>query len=146
MKHIIVGGVIIQDGKILLIQESAPEFRGQWDLPAGELDDDENLIAGAIREVREETGLDVEPENLLLVQNSVNPQAVRFFFDMKIIGGETKFDGSEISNVKWFPLSEIEKLNLRIRLKQCWREISRRHKAGENYPLDLINDLAEVKS
>ena len=141
-KYVIVGGVVIDEDKILLVQEAATEFYGQWDLPAGLLDNDESLISGAIREVKEETGLEVTPKSLSMICNSVNPQAMRFFFDMQVVSGEIKFDQSEILDVKWVPLDDVKKLNLRVRLESCFDEIRQRYEAGESYPIDLIRDLA----
>ena len=59
------GGVIEQDGKLLLIQRTNDPFRGCWNLPAGYVEVDESPLQAAIREVFEETGLQVEIEKLV---------------------------------------------------------------------------------
>ena len=59
---IIVGGIIEKDGKVLLVQEKQEECYGKWNIPAGHLDCNESLIEGAIREIKEETGIDIKTE------------------------------------------------------------------------------------
>lgn len=55
-----VGGVIIDDGRVVLIRRKYEPLAGQWSLPGGTLELGESLEAGVAREMREETGLEVE--------------------------------------------------------------------------------------
>ena len=55
-----VGAVIIDDGKVLLIRRRYEPLAGQWSLPGGAVDIGETLEAATAREMKEETGLDVE--------------------------------------------------------------------------------------
>ena len=55
-----VGGVVIHDGAVLLVKRAYPPRQGEWSLPGGQLELGESLAEGVRREVREETGLDVE--------------------------------------------------------------------------------------
>lgn len=57
--------VIIQDGKILLVKRGVAPKIGQWSLPAGFIEVDETVQECAVREVKEETGLDVELAGVL---------------------------------------------------------------------------------
>jgi 8-oxo-dGTP diphosphatase len=60
IKKIVAGAIIILDNKILLLERAGGEFQeGLIELPSGGVNDDENIIEGLIREVKEETGLDV---------------------------------------------------------------------------------------
>ena len=52
--------VIIQDGHVLLVRRNIDPFRGYWDIPGGFLEEAELPDAGAIREAREETNLEVD--------------------------------------------------------------------------------------
>lgn len=54
--------VIISRGKVLLLKQP----NGKWDLPGGKLDENENIVEGLIREVKEETGLKVWPMKYLI--------------------------------------------------------------------------------
>ena len=55
-----VGAVIVQDGKVLLVKRRYEPLAGQWSLPGGTLELGETLAEGVAREMREETGLEVE--------------------------------------------------------------------------------------
>lgn len=72
-----VFGMVIKDGKVLLLRRANTNWLDGWyDLPAGHLEDQEKLKDGAIRELTEETGLTAKPEDLRLVhiyQNHHNP-------------------------------------------------------------------------
>jgi len=62
-----VGGVIIEDGKTLLIRRASEPLRGQWSIPGGTLELGESLAAGVARELLEETGLEVRVLDLIEV-------------------------------------------------------------------------------
>ena len=55
-----VGVLVEMDGGIVLIQRGQPPFAGSWALPAGYIEEDESVDQAALRECREETGLEVE--------------------------------------------------------------------------------------
>ena len=55
-----VGGVIVDDGRVVLIKRKYEPLAGQWSLPGGTLELGESLESGVARELREETGLEVE--------------------------------------------------------------------------------------
>jgi 8-oxo-dGTP diphosphatase len=56
-----VGAVVIHHGRVLLVRRGQEPLKGEWSLPGGALELGEDLTAGVRREVKEETGLDVEP-------------------------------------------------------------------------------------
>src|SRR5258705_9475193 len=55
-----VGGVVIEDGRALLIKRGSQPLLGQWSIPGGTLELGESLQQGVARELLEETGLEVE--------------------------------------------------------------------------------------
>lgn len=60
VQQLVVGAVVAHDGRVLLLQRPADDFMGGiWELPSGKVDPGEALDEALIREVREETGLDV---------------------------------------------------------------------------------------
>ena len=114
---VVTGGILEKDVKFLLVEENQKKCRGKWNLPAGGLDENESLIEGAKREILEETGCKVEITGILEIVNEIleGVNIVCFFFDTKIIDDNTKIDGEEISNVKWFTYEEI--INMKDKLK-----------------------------
>ena len=63
-----VGALIFDDEKrILLIERGGEPLKGWWSLPGGVLETGETLADGVRREVKEETGLNVEPEQMIEV-------------------------------------------------------------------------------
>ncbi|GAA1683407.1 hypothetical protein GCM10009830_33280 [Glycomyces endophyticus] len=58
--QLVVGAVILDEGKVLLLKRPADDFMGGlWELPSGKVDPGERLDAALAREVKEETGLDL---------------------------------------------------------------------------------------
>lgn len=54
-----VGGVVIRDGRVLLIRRARPPLQGEWSIPGGGLDVGETIAEGVRRELIEETGIEV---------------------------------------------------------------------------------------
>ena len=59
------GAIVLRDGRALLARRAVEPARGKWDVPGGFLEPDELPQTGAIRELREETGLDIAITGLL---------------------------------------------------------------------------------
>ena len=62
-----VGGVVIHRDRALLIRRGSEPLKGEWSIPGGMLELGRNSAAGVRRELKEETGLDVEPLECILV-------------------------------------------------------------------------------
>lgn len=60
-----VGGVVIGEGGVVLIRRGNQPRRGEWSIPGGKLEVGETLADGVRRELREETGLEVEVAGLI---------------------------------------------------------------------------------
>ena len=99
--NIVVGGIIEKDGKYLLIQEAKKMCYGKWNFPAGRLEFKESLKQGAIREIKEETGCDVELNGVCYIANRILEDDLRImvFFNAKL--------ENEILDVKWIGYDEI---------------------------------------
>ncbi|MBN2549631.1 MAG: NUDIX hydrolase [Anaerolineales bacterium] len=62
-----VGGLLVQQGRVLLVQRNLEPDAGQWTLPGGYVETDETLNQAVVREFGEETGLEVRPTGLLAI-------------------------------------------------------------------------------
>ncbi|HUA97592.1 MAG TPA: NUDIX hydrolase [Terracidiphilus sp.] len=72
-----IGAVIVDADRVLLVRRSREPLRGQWSLPGGALELGESLADGVKREVREETGLEVEPVELIELIDRIHRQNTR---------------------------------------------------------------------
>ena len=68
-----VGGVVIADGRALLIRRGHPPLEGEWSIPGGKVEWGETLAEAALRELREETGVEAELGGLIAVYEIVEP-------------------------------------------------------------------------
>lgn len=114
---IIVGGVLEKDGKYLLVQEAQEKCYGKWNLPAGHLDPNETIFEAAKREIKEESGLDVELTGVCQIGNKKleDDVFVSVIFSTKVLGGDIKFDPDEILDVKWFSYEELMSMKAQLR-------------------------------
>ena len=104
---LIGSGLIEQDGKYLLIKACVGVAKGFWNNPGGHQDEGETIEESAIREVKEETGYDVEIIRLI---GTYARKAQKHVFEMKIVGGEQNVPPEEIEDARWFTVEEIKKL------------------------------------
>ena len=99
--------------KILLIKRRTVPFRDYWALPGGRVDPGETVEQTIVREVKEETGLDVAIVSKIGdyheqgVQDGVEYDYYPACFLVKTVGGEIKKQESEIEEIKLFSLSDI---------------------------------------
>ena len=112
----IVAGVCIENGKVLLMQEAKVSCRGAWYLPAGRMEPGESIEEGCVREVLEETGLQVQPVSLVMVEAG-GGRWMRFTFSCRVTGGELKSKeraDEESLQAGWFDLKSYSiTLNMR---------------------------------
>ncbi len=102
-----VGAVIVEDGRVLLVQRGSEPLKGHWTLPGGVLEVGETLAAGVTRETREETGLEVEPIELVEILERVHREGerVRYHYVIadylcRVTGGEL-CAASDADAVRW---------------------------------------------
>ena len=72
-----VGAVVVDAGRVLLIRRAGEPLKGHWSLPGGLLELGESLSEGVQREVREETGLAVEPLELIELIDRIHREGER---------------------------------------------------------------------
>ena len=126
--------LVVRDGRVLLGKRGISPFFGQWDVPGGFLEPWEHPAEGVVRELREETGLDVRPTELLGVWiDTYGPggdYTLNFYYVAEIVGGEPRAD-DDVSDLRFFapdelpPLAEIAFDNGRQALAEWLRRDGR---------------------
>ncbi len=114
-----VGAIIIEDSRVLLVKRAHPPLQAQWSIPGGVLEVGELVREAAIREVREETGLSVEPGELLGVYDRIlrNPeQRVQYHYVLidflcHRVGGKL-LAADDAAEVRWFAAEQLPSLSL----------------------------------
>ena len=92
------------DGRTLLVEPGYRERR--WDLPGGRIARTESFEEGLVREVREETGLEVRVGRLLVVDTKRKHRVV-LIFEAEVVGGEERARPAEIRRLGWFPADRL---------------------------------------
>ncbi len=144
-----VGGVRVivtdEEGRVLMVRQHH-EGRDIWMLPGGGIEEGENAFQGAVREVKEETGLDVSPVDLIWhVEEVSEKRGQRFvvYLLAKVVGGklslgqDPEFDQEHqvLNKVEFLPLDRL------VRLENLYPEFLREELVGA---LDKINSGQNV--
>jgi len=104
-------GVLVTDGdSVLLVRRAVEPFKGYWDIPGGFLDSGEHPAEGAKREVLEETGLIIEPTEVLGffmdVYGPDDEPTLNICYLATVVGGKEKA-GSDAAETRWFQLGDL---------------------------------------
>jgi len=111
--YIVAAVLINEHGDVLMMQEAKSSCAGQWYLPAGRMEPGEEVTEAAIREVKEETGLDFEPSTLLSIE-AAGGSWYRFVVTGDVTGGRLKTPAdadAESLQAKW--INDLAELSLR---------------------------------
>ncbi len=118
------GCIIIKDNKVLLINEIHGNF---WGFPKGHMENGENEIKTALREVKEEVGLDVKIDTdkryvlNYIIDNKIDKTTVLYVAEP--ISDKIVMQESEIDNVKWCSFDEALDLLTFNDWKKVLREV-----------------------
>jgi 8-oxo-dGTP diphosphatase len=103
------GAVVIKDGKILMVKRSVMPKKGWWCIPAGFMEWSEHPTETAVRELKEETGLDVKLKSIFEIysgQDDPRMNAVLILYLASVNGGHLKA-GDDAMDVKFFGFDEL---------------------------------------
>ena len=107
-----VGAVVVHENRVLLVQRGSEPLKGHWTLPGGMLEVGETLDTGVAREVKEETGLEVETEELVEILDRIHREGERIRYHYviadylcRVTGGELRA-ASDAAAVRWVERAE----------------------------------------
>lgn len=114
-----VGALILDEGKVLLVERGRPPLAGLWSLPGGIVETGERLEEALVREVFEETGLRVTADFIATVFERIMPDPsgaceyhyVLIDFYCSTSGGDLR-PGDDSARVEWFSLDSLSTLNM----------------------------------
>jgi ADP-ribose pyrophosphatase YjhB (NUDIX family) len=104
-----VGVVVIEDGRVLLVQRKFDPRKGGWTLPAGFVEYGERIEDCAIRELKEETNLDVELMGIFNAYSAMDDPRVKVVLILYLgnrVGGSLQA-GDDASDTGFFPIDEL---------------------------------------
>jgi len=113
-----VGGVVIHRGRALLIRRGREPLKGEWSIPGGLIELGEELAAGVRRELKEETGLAVEPVQIIATFDRIVKEGRRVRYHFVIVdyvcrlrGGKLR-PGSDVVDACWVQPKDLPKYHL----------------------------------
>jgi len=121
-----VGGVVIEDGRALLIKRGSEPLLGQWSIPGGTLELGESLQEGVARELLEETGLEVQVLDMIeafdrifldpAAPNAGDRSRPKYHYVIvdylcERLAGEAKA-GSDVTDIAYAREDELEKFHM----------------------------------
>ncbi|MHB1134415.1 MAG: NUDIX domain-containing protein [Chloroflexota bacterium] len=108
-----VGGVVIREGKALLIRRGQEPYKGWWQIPGGYAEHDELIEQAVEREVFEESGVHARARRVLGLRNAVGDVTnVYVIFALDLLDGEVRQDAIESVDAGFFSLEEMEGMEM----------------------------------
>lgn len=146
---VIAGCLIVKDNKILMVKEAKKSCYGQWNFPAGHVDENELITDAAIREAYEETGCKVKltgvlPISTVILKDGVTAIMVKFTAD--IIEENIKFDTNEILDVKWIDIEEVKNMTEQeLRGYDTGIQLLKNFEDKKVYPMEIFDNKKYVR-
>lgn len=106
-----VGAVVVKEDSLLMVRRGGDPGRGLWSLPGGHVERGEYISAAVAREVKEETGLDVQAGELIGIFEIVGDKNhfVVLDFAADVISGDP-VAGGDADEARWVPLKDVAAL------------------------------------
>lgn len=108
-----VGVVCLRGDEVLLIRRGTPPRQGDWSLPGGRIEPGERAVDAALRELREETGVEAEITGLIDVVDGLFPEAGRHYvlidYAARWVSGEP-VAGDDAAEARFVGLDEVDSL------------------------------------
>lgn len=103
------GVIVVENGEVLLVRRRHDPYRGLWTLPSGFVEYGEDARETAVREIKEETGIEIALEGLVSVQSCFDDprgNALLVLYRGRRTGGALR-PGDDAAETRFFPLGEL---------------------------------------
>ena len=113
-----VGGVVIHRNRVLLIRRAREPLKGEWSIPGGLVELGEDLAAGVRRELKEETGLNVEPREIIAAFDRIFREGRRVKYHYVIVDYVCRLKGgrlrpaSDVLDARWVRREDLPQYKL----------------------------------
>ena len=108
---VIVNAIIKKEDGVLTIKRKKDPWRGMYGLPGGHVEKNESNVKALRREVREETGFEIEVKELdfkgSCKLNYFSKGFEVYFYFVKIVSGKEKIQSEEVEEIKWLDLGDF---------------------------------------
>jgi 8-oxo-dGTP diphosphatase len=129
-----VGGVVILEGRVLLVRRGKEPLRGRWVIPGGTVEPGETLEAALVREMQEETGVSVRPGEILVVFDRIlrEGEEIRYHYVIvdylcEYLAGEVRA-GSDADEAALVAEADLAAFDLPDKALEVVQEGFRRHR------------------
>jgi ADP-ribose pyrophosphatase YjhB (NUDIX family) len=106
-----VGAVVVRGPSVVFVRQTYGDLKGKWSIPWGFVDSDESPDSAAVREAKEEAGIDVSLDGLLGIQNHAtedSEQRLYLMFLCRYTGGAAQPDHLETDRVDYFSIIDLQ--------------------------------------
>jgi 8-oxo-dGTP diphosphatase len=130
-----VGGVVVHEGRVLLIRRGKEPLRGRWVVPGGTVELGETLEDALVREMKEETDLEVAPLEVLTVFDRIQREAGLVSYHYVIVDYLCRYvsgvarAGSDAEALAWAAREELAAYDLPAKALEVVRQAFERAEA-----------------
>lgn len=141
---VIIGSLICDKDKVLMVQEGSENRYGLWNFPSGHLENNESIIDGVIRETFEETGYNINVKGVLPIQELYrdNDKYIIIRFVGEIVSYDSNHILDGIIQSKWFNIDDVFKMKKEdVRGYDANIRILNHYLENKVYPIELFEDV-----
>lgn len=109
-------GVVMRDGRALLVQRGWQPFAGSWQIPGGYVEHDEPIVQAVEREVQEEAGITARARDVVAFRHSIGGSIggpstnIYVVFRLDYVSGEPAYDNDEVTGAGFFTPDEMARM------------------------------------
>ncbi len=135
--------LVNDNDELLLVRESKKINENLWNLPGGKLEIGEDFFAAAIREAKEEAGIDVVPTSIMKIfYGSANDSLHCVFLAKEFSGVPTK--AHDMLDIAWTPLSTVETMSDALVKPEKLRILIPAYRAGKTIDVDIFAQSSKL--